>query len=50
MLFRKELLKSVKHLIKLECKANYCNLNEFKRDDRRKTWYRVNPDVWGKGT
>ena len=35
---------------KIECKANYCNLNEFKRDDRRKTWYRVNPDVWGKGT
>ncbi|MFK5704845.1 hypothetical protein ACI3E1_00130 [Ligilactobacillus sp. LYQ139] len=33
----------------LEQKAQYCDLASFGRDDRRKTWYRTDPEVWGHG-
>ena len=33
----------------LEQRVQYCDLASFGRDDRRKTWYRTDPEVWGHG-
>lgn len=33
----------------IEQGAQYCDLASFGRDDRRKTWYRTDPEVWGHG-
>lgn len=33
----------------VEQRVQYCDLASFGRDDRRKTWYRTDPEVWGHG-
>lgn len=32
---------------RIEQLVNYCDIESFNRDERRKTWYRLDPDIFG---